>query len=266
MAPSVSVLIGIYNNASTLERAATSILQQTLKDIELILIDDGSSDDSAEVAEALTRADQRVRLLTMPQNLGISASLNRGLQAASAPFVAIQDADDFSAPERLAQQLDVLQARSQVAVVGSRMWEVDEHGRRLHPRTRFSSGDVNGMLMAFNPIPNGSAMLRRGAVLGVGGYDPRYRYAMEYDLWLRLADRWVISALDEPLATRVMGPGNVAARAERAQITEVIRIRTRTLLRRRSLRGASGLFPVTLAWLTPLSLKRARRRRLGQAP
>jgi hypothetical protein len=146
------------------------------------------------------------------------------------------------------------------------MHEVDEAGRPLEPRTAFSAGDVRGVLMRFNPIPNSCACFRRQAALDVGGYDPDYLYAMDYDLWLKLAERHVVVALDEPLATRRMSSGNVAARRERAQIAETISMRLRALRRRRSLGGAGGLLPPLVSYLTPLPLKRARRRRLGQAP
>jgi len=180
--------------------------------------------------------------------------------------VAVQDADDWSEPQRLERQLAVLDAEPDVAVVGSRMREVDEAGRDLSPRTSFAPGDVGGVLMRFNPIPNTSAALRRSVVLDLGGYDPRYRYAMEYDLWLRVAERHRVVAIDEALSTRLMSSTNVAAQAERAQTAEGIAIRLRALRRRHTLRGASGLGLPVLSYLTPRSLKRARRRRLGQAP
>jgi len=262
----VSVLIGAYNNAATLARAIDAILGQTVSDLELLLIDDGSRDETPAVIAAAAARDGRVRTLTMPRNVGISRSLNEGLRAARAPVVAVQDADDYSAPERIERQLAVLAARPEVAVVGSRMHEVDPAGQPLAPRTSFRAGDVNDVLMRFNPIPNTSAAFRREPALALGGYDPRYRYAMEYDLWLRLADEHVLVALDEPLSTRVMSTTNVAARADRAQTGEAIAIRLRTLARRRTLRGAGGLVVPAVAWLTPVRLKRARRRRLGQAP
>jgi glycosyltransferase involved in cell wall biosynthesis len=264
--PRVSVLIGSYDNAATLPRAIEAILAQSVEDLELIVVDDGSSDATPEVTASYAARDPRVRALPMGVNRGIARSLNEGLRAARAPLVAVQDADDHSEPERLERQLALLTARPEVAVVGARMHEVDERGRRLEPRTAFAAGDVNDVLMRFNPIPNTSACFRRELALRLGGYDPRYRYAMEYDLWLRIADEHVVHALDEPLATRVMGSANVAARAERAQIAEALAIRARTLRRRRTLRGAGGLFVPTVAYLTPLPLKRARRRRLGQAP
>jgi glycosyltransferase involved in cell wall biosynthesis len=264
--PRVSVLIGAYDNAATLERAIASILGQTVRDLELLLIDDGSRDETPTViAEAAIR-DPRVRTLTMEHNVGISRSLNAGLRAARAAVVAVQDADDHSAPQRLERQLALLDARPEVGVVGSRMHEVDPVGRALAPRTSFRAGDVNGVLLRFNPIPNTSAAFRRELALALGGYDPRYRYAMEYDLWLRIADEHVVVALDEPLSTRVMSATNVASRADHAQTGEAIAIRARTLLRRRTLRGSSGLVVPAVAWVTPVALKRARRRRLGQAP
>ena len=266
MPPRVSVLIGSFNNAATLDRAIDAILAQTVRDLELIVIDDGSTDSTgAVIARAIAR-DDRVRALPMGTNVGIARSLNAGLREARAPIVAIQDADDYSAPERLARQLSVLDADPEIAVVGTRMHEVDEQGRVLAPRTSFAAGDVRDALLRFNPIPNTCVALRREAALSVGGYDSRYRYAMEYDLWLRLADRWRIVTLDEPLSTRVMGSTNVAARAERAQTGEAILIRLRALRRRRTLRGVSGLLVPLVAWLTPTPLKRVRRRCLGQAP
>jgi cellulose synthase/poly-beta-1,6-N-acetylglucosamine synthase-like glycosyltransferase len=205
-------------------------------------------------------------VLRLESNIGIARSLNAGLEAAAAPVVAIQDADDYSAPNRLERQLAVLAGDPQVAVVGARMREVDDGGRVLRPRTSFASGDVGSVLPLFNPIPNGSAMFRRDAARAAGGYDSRYRYATEYDLWLRLAERHRLVALDEELCTRVMGGSNVAARAERAQLAEGIAIRLRALCRRRTLHGTSGLLRPALSYALPTPLKRALRERRGQAP
>jgi len=256
--------MGAFNNAATLREAMDSILAQTVAELELIVVDDGSTDDSRAVAEGV--ADPRVRVLAMPRNVGIARSLNAALEAARAPVVAVQDADDFSAPQRLERQLAFLAAHPDVAVVGSRMREVDGTGAERTARTLFRAGDVRDVLLRFNPIPNTSAAFRRDVVLALGGYDARYRYAMEYDLWLRVADRHGVWALDEPLSTRRMTTTNVASRAQRAQTAEAIRIVASTLRRRRTVRGAHGLAVPIAAYLEPDVLKRRRRRRLGQAP
>ena len=146
------------------------------------------------------------------------------------------------------------------------MFEVDEHGEPLAPRTAFAAGDVRPVLMRFNPMPNSCVCMRRQAALEVGGYDPRYLYAMDYDLWLRMAERHGVVTLDEPLATRRMSSSNVAARKERAQIAETISMR--------SARTAPAAHAARRAWTRAAAdlvrdsvpLKRALRRRLGQAP
>lgn len=263
--PAVTVLIGAYNNEGTVPRAIASILEQTERDLELIVIDDGSSDGSAAAAVAAIGSDPRGRVIELERNAGIASSLNVGLRAAAAPVVAVQDADDYSAPGRLERQLAVL-ADPGVAVVGARMREVDAGDRPLRPRTTFAAGDVGAVLPRFNPIPNSCAAFRREVVLELGGYDPRYRYAAEYDLWLRVAERHRVVALDEELATRVMSGGNVAARAERAQLAEGMAIRARALARRRTLKGAGGLVRPALSFILPAAVKRALRRRRGQAP
>ena len=146
------------------------------------------------------------------------------------------------------------------------MREIDAEGRALAPRTSFAAGDVGPLLMRFNPIPNGCAAFRREAALALGAYDPRYRYATEYDLWLRLAERHRVLTIDAELSTRVMSGANVAARAERAQLAEGIAIRARALRRRRTLHGAGGLLRPALSYVLPTALKSALRKRRGQAP
>ena len=116
--PRVSVVLPAYNAQDTVRRAIDSVLAQTMPDFELIVVDDGSQDRTGEVVEAVD--DPRVRLLRRPHG-GVPPTINAGLAEARAPIVAIQDADDFSVPDRLERQLALLEERPEVAVVGSRM-------------------------------------------------------------------------------------------------------------------------------------------------
>ena len=176
------------------------------------------------------------------------------------------DADDWSAPERLERQLEVLDRDPGVAVVGCRIREVDEQGWELAPRTVFAAGEVNAVLMRLNPIPNMAAAFRRDAALAAGGYDPRYRWAADYDLWLRLAERHRLVVVPSCWRRARCPRRNVAAQREREQIAEAIMMRLRAMRRRRSLSGAAGLRRTSPPTSRRLALKRARRRRLGQAP
>jgi glycosyltransferase involved in cell wall biosynthesis len=251
------------DNAATVERAVRSILEQTVADLEVLVLDDGSRDASLEVVSAIV--DERVACVALGHQ-GIARTLNEGLRRARAPVVAIQDADDWSEPERLARQLSVLEGDQSVAVVGCRMREVSATGRVFRARTGFVPGQVNRQLLRFNPIPNSAAAYRRSAALEAGGYDPRYRYAMDYDLWLRLAEHYRIVTLDEVLATRSLGAANASIRHERLQIAEAIAIRARAIVRRRAWRDLPVLAWPVITMVAPASLKRARRRRRGQAP
>ena len=154
-----------------------------MADFELLVVDDGSEDGTGDVVRGID--DPRIRYLRRP-HAGLPLTLNAGLAEARAAVVAVQDADDWSAPQRLERQLAILDARPDVAVVGSRMPEVDAEGRELTARAPFEAGDVYHTLMRFNPISNPSSAYRREVVGALGGYDPRYGCAPEYDLWLRV--------------------------------------------------------------------------------
>src|SRR4051794_5633395 len=157
--PRVSVLIGTWNDADVVPRAIRSVLGQTLDELELLVLDDGSDDGTEEVVRR-EFDDPRLRYLKLPHR-GIAATLNAGLPEARSDIVAVLDADDWCLPRRLERQVAVLEARPDVAVVGCRMQEVDEHGNELRARTTFRAGEVNQALRWFNPIPNTAAALRR---------------------------------------------------------------------------------------------------------
>ena len=261
-APRVSVILPAYNAEGAVRRAIDSVLAQTMPDFELLVIDDGSEDGTGDVVRAVE--DARIRYVRRP-HAGLPQTLNAGLAEARAPVVAVQDADDWSAPQRLERQLAVLDARAEVAVVGSRMPEVDADGRELTARAPFEAGDAYHVLMRFNPISNPSSAYRREVVAALGGYDRRYGCAPEYDLWLRVSDRHVVLAVDEPLAIRTLDGTNLSTVRERTCIRDTIHMRVRAMRRRRSLRGLGSLLRVVASYLLPTQVKHARRRRRGQA-
>ncbi len=265
MTPRVSVLIGAYNNATTLERAIDSMLAQTVSDLELLAIDDGSYDAPPPQVARVAARDPRVRPLPMGRNLGISRSLNEGLAAArrwspSRTPTTSPSRRAWSASSPPSTQGPTSRSSARGCTRSTRTVGRLRRARASPPATSTTC------CCATTRYPTRRVRFAVTWRWSPGGYDPRYRYAMEHDLWLRLAESHRVIALDEALSTRVMGSSNVAARAERAQTAEAIAIRLRALRRRRTVRGASALAVPALAWLTPTALKRARRRRLGQAP
>lgn len=198
--PAVSVLLPVFNGAPTLQRAAESILRQTFNQLELLILDDGSTDDSARIAEALEAGDPRVRVVRNSRNLGLSATLNRGLAEARAPLLARMDADDEALPDRLEIQVAYMEKHPEVDVLGGGAILVDEVGVERGVQTRAEHhGEIYRRAFVQNPFIHPTVMMRRGFLEALGGYDESLGYPGDYDLWLRGVDRFKYHNLPRPL-------------------------------------------------------------------
>jgi len=205
----VTVLIPAHNDAPFLGAAIDSVLAQTLTDFELIVIDDASSDRSREIVKACR--DPRVRLIVNDTNRGAAAARNRGLAAAAGEYVALLDGNDLSFPRRLAEQVAHLDAHPAVAVVGSQGTMIDVAGRTIgfysRPTTELG---IRWSGIFQSPLIQSSAMLRRALIWDeLGGYDERLRFGEDFDLWLRVAKRYAIHNLPEPLVAYRVDPMSI---------------------------------------------------------
>ena len=211
-APTVTVAMSVYNDAPYVGAAIDSILAQTMADFELLVIDDRSTDGSGEVIAAKAAEDARIRILPSPAK-GRVPALNALFAAARAPWVSVQDSDDISTPDRLAKQLDKAASDSRLGVIGCTASLVDADGNHL------SDGapkpiDQTAVLdhLEAKPLVNHNAVLvRRDAVLAIGGYRPAYRHAEDYDLWTRLVDEVHFANLPEDLVAYRVYPGQTSS-------------------------------------------------------
>ena len=206
--PKVSVLLCVYNGAAHLRQALDSIFAQTLRDFELIAVDDGSTDTTPEILRGC--ADPRLVVLTQP-NLGLTHSLNRALGLARGEYIARQDADDISEPARLEKQAAFLDAHSDIALVGAGTRVVDEAGRALR-EYRYPADDAGlraALLSRFNPLPHSSVTFRREVAISLGGWDERFMKSQDYEFYLRLIEGHRIASLPEPLITLRYTPGSL---------------------------------------------------------
>ena len=185
--PNVSVIMSVYNGEKFISEAIKSILNQTLTDFEVIVINDGSTDSTPEILKHF--CDRRLRIIEQ-SNKGLTMSLNRGIRAARGEFIARMDADDLSEPTRLARELEVLDGDTSLAVVGSWYTVIDNLGREI-ARCRRPGNMLwfTRMVGRVNPLCHGSVMMRRRAIEAVGLYEERIPYAQDYDLWLRMFSR-----------------------------------------------------------------------------
>ncbi len=233
-APLVSVIINAYNAEAYFAECLDSVLAQTLEDFEVIVVNDGSTDATGEIAEAYARRDARVRVFHNERNFGIPATINRALSHARGEFIAKMDADDVTMPERFAKQVAYLRAHPEVVMVGSWWSRIDPDGRelgghRLHPSNRRLAQQMLRRCVLVH-----TSVMVRGDLYRRIKYREFFRYAQDYDLFLRLCEHGEIAILPEVLARQRLNPRGVTVQRfyEQAQYARYARAFARQRRRR----------------------------------
>jgi glycosyltransferase involved in cell wall biosynthesis len=190
----------VYNGARYLSQAIESILAQSYSAFEFLIVDDGSTDASADIADEYAASDARVRVIRIAhQGNGRAAEI--GLLEAKGPFVARMDSDDIAEPQRFEKQVAFLLENPDVAVVGSAVRIFYEGDNTTHtemlPTTQQEIRDW--IERGHTPISNPTSMMRKAEVMTVGGVRPQFTCANDYDLWLRVVERYQIANLPEIL-------------------------------------------------------------------
>jgi glycosyltransferase involved in cell wall biosynthesis len=216
------VLLAVCDGEPYLGEAIRSVLAQTFRDFELLVIDDASRDGSPATLAAFR--DPRLRVVRNDGNLGLTRSLNRGLALTESEYVARLDADDFSFPERLERQVAFLDAHPEVGVVGAQGIPIDVRGRRLsrvawwHREWRRPRGGAafEWYRMFDSPFIHSSVMFRRALVRDeLGGYDHSFLLSQDAELWVRAARRTRLANLDAPLVAMRIAPSSLTADPKR---------------------------------------------------
>jgi len=210
--PLVSVLLAVHNDARYVSLAIDSVLRQTVRDLELVVVDDGSTDDTPAILSAV--ADARVVVLTNREQLGLASSLNHGLDHARGRYVARLDADDVAFPERLELQLARMTRDPQLAVLGTAVLDLDETGRpgRLH-RNPVGPRAVRWLSLFSAPFFHPTVLIAREALEANGlRYDPSCLESEDYELWTRLLATADGANLAEPLVLKRVHPGQASLR------------------------------------------------------
>ncbi len=207
----VSVIIPTFNRARKVVRAVSSVLYQTFKDYEIIVVDDGSTDGTRE---ALTSVFPHIKYLSHPKNLGVSTARNIGIRASGSPLIAFLDSDDYWRAEKLSVQVEFFRQHPKaIACQTEEIWI--RNGRRINPRKKHlkPSGDIFGPSLKLCLVSPSAAMLRRSLLNEVGLFDPDLPACEDYDLWLRISCLYPIYLIGEPLAFKEGGaPDQLSAR------------------------------------------------------
>ena len=225
--PLVTAILPCYNAERFVDAAVGSLLAQTYTELEILCIDDGSTDGTAARLEVLAATDQRVRLLSAGRNQGLIAALNWGVREASGDFIARLDADDVALPSRIARQVETLTTRTDLGIVGTAVVLVDPEGRPLRrpPELRcYEPAGARFTSLFANPLHHPTILARtellRSHQYGVGSHS---LHTEDYDLWARLiASGARVSNFPEPLTMKRRGETNVSVLHESAQVENFV--------------------------------------------
>ena len=193
--PKITVVMSVYNGQRFLREAIESIRQQTCRDFEFLIVDDGSTDGSRDIVRSY--ADARIRLIENPGNLGLTRSLNRALAVARGQYIARQDADDISEPDRLEQQIDHLDRHPHVALLGTSFTLIDPNGSIVtQVPLPVDDADLRWEMFFSCPFVHSSVMWRHALIRDqVGAYNENFTYAQDNELWFRIASRFAVANL-----------------------------------------------------------------------
>ncbi|MBI1915861.1 MAG: glycosyltransferase [Planctomycetes bacterium] len=266
MSPAVSVVIATHNYGRYLAGAVRSVLAQTFTDFELVIVDDGSSDDTPEVAQPFLR-DPRIRYHRTDRQ-GQPKAKNTGIRLTTAPLIAFLDADDVWLPDKLDRQVARFAADPELGVVYADRLLMDAEGHELECDKRLLyRGNVLPEMFQENFICFSSVMVRRAVFEEVGLFDETIPMAIDYDLWLRVGLRYRFDYVDASLVKYRTGHANLSRREEERQLI-VVGIMRRFL----DERGGGGVLDrrvVRRAWAETynnMALERRLRSRLAALP
>jgi len=209
MIPRVSVVMSVYNGEKYLKEAIDSILNQTFKDFEFIIVNDGSTDKTTDILQDYR--DSRIITVTNDQNIGVPKSRNKALSIANGRYFAVMDAGDISLPQRLEKQVKFLDNHFEVGLVGSYYYIIDEEARELHIQEYPTKDeDIKKVFLERNCFGHGTAMFRRICLAKVGLYREVFKYSHDYDIILRISEHYQVANIDEPLYKWRMDPCGIS--------------------------------------------------------
>ena len=211
--PRVSIVVPSYGHRDFILATLDSVFAQTMNDYEVIVINDGSPDDTAEIVEPLVRAG---RIIYVEQtNRGTSRARNLGIERARGDYIALLDDDDLWPPDKLAWQTEYLDAHPDVGLIGGMLQTIDAHGTPGWKGTYWPSIDFESLFLENPFLSPGQTLIRADLLKRIGGMDATIWGADDWDLWFRIAKTSRIVMLDRPALYYRLHPGNASKQTER---------------------------------------------------
>lgn len=228
MSKLVSILLPTYNGAKRIKDSIESILGQSHTLLELIVVDDGSDDDTKKVIEELVKIDQRIRYIRNEKNLGIQKSLNRGLNESKGEYVARIDDDDlWIEKDKLKDQIEFLERNKDYVLVGTGFIAVNENGeeifRQINP---ILDQDIRSKILSKNCFVHSGVVFRKDIALECGGYSEseEIKHIEDYDLWLKLGNIGKLANLATYSVRLILREGSISSKNKISQLKQSIKI------------------------------------------
>lgn len=225
--PRISVIMPAYNAEKYIKEAIDSVLLQTYRDFELIILNDCSKDSTERIIQSYE--DDRIVYLKNEVNMGVAATLNRGLATAKGEYIARMDSDDISLPERFERQVTYLDANPCVAVLGTNSETFDENGPLYTGWSATDPAQMKVDLLFSCGLAHPSVMMRREVVCGLGGYDLEFEGMEDYDLWCRVAESYEVTTLADILFRYRVHSGQVTKNPSQKYMERLRRLKLRQL-------------------------------------
>ena len=228
----ISVIMPVYNAGKFLQQAVESILQQSFTDFEFLIGDDCSTDQSSEVLARYAADDKRIKLLRNEKNSGITFTLNKLLNHATAPLIARMDSDDIAMPERLQKQYDFMHQNPTIAVSGGDLEIINEEnevlGKRIYPQ---SFGDIKKVLLCQNPLAHPAVIMRKNVVEKLGGYQEQIG-CEDYYLWLRAVENgFELANLPETLLRYRLSANQIKQRNMKKSLSSTMKLQKKYIFK-----------------------------------
>ena len=224
--PLVSVVIAVYNSENYIARSIESILNQTYKNIELIIVDDSSSDNTHDILEKY-KDYESITIVFNQYNLGIAKSRNIGGKIAKGKYIAVQDADDVSLVTRIENQVEFLETRKDVVVLGTKRINIKNNVK--NSGHYYDENKINNIVYLSNPIAHTSAMIRKDIYDKVNGYNETYETTVDYELYIRLIEYGKIAMLKEELVEYYIHNNSISAKKRFTQCLNSAKVKYKNI-------------------------------------
>ncbi|UFX82761.1 glycosyltransferase family 2 protein [Candidatus Absconditicoccus praedator] len=233
--PKISVIMPVYNTEKYISETIESILNQTFKDFEFVIIDDYSNDGTFQILQSYANQDSRIKLIQNPENIGVVKTRNKLFSKVSpeSKYIAIIDSDDIAEPDRLQKQFDFLEENNEYSIVGSNITIIDENGQKIGQRKYPSNHEqVSKTILKKSPLAQPVVMIRKKDLEKVGYYNEEFERCQDYELWFRFFDAgYKIANIQENLLNYRVFEGQGKSKHLKLTLKNTIKVQSKYLFK-----------------------------------